>query len=332
MSSAAAALLGVLADGAIHAGHELAERVAASRGGVAPLVRELRGRGVPVASVRGRGYRLPEPVELLDARQIADAASSRGRSLPVPVEVLFEIGSTNTYLFDSAPGRPGDPRIVFAELQHAGRGRRGRSWTAPFGSGLTFSLAWTFAATPPGLAALGLALGVAVAESLRGLGVTGAGLKWPNDIVWRERKLGGLLLQMRTESTGLATVVAGLGLNLRLPRAARDTLAAGGAVPVADLAEAMQGALPGRNELAAVLASDLLAALAEFERSGFSSFRSRWGALDALVGASVRVSQGSSQVEGRACGVDDDGALRVAVDGTVQSFHSGDVSVRRARP
>jgi BirA family biotin operon repressor/biotin-[acetyl-CoA-carboxylase] ligase len=328
MKSPAEALLALLADGAPHPGVDLAAQLGVSHAAVSRLARELRELGVPVVSVPGRGYRLPDPVELLDARQIADAAQRRGRALPVPVEVLFATGSTNTYLGDAAPPVPGLPRIVFAELQHAGRGRRGRSWLAPFGSGLTFSLAWTFPETPPGIAALGLALGVAVAEALRDVGVAEVRLKWPNDIVWRGRKLGGLLLQLRTETGGAATVVAGLGLNLSLPQPTREALSTGGALPVADLREAMGDAAPGRNELAAALASAMLEALAGFERTGFAPFAGRWAVLDALAGERVRVSQGASDVEGEGCGVDSEGALQVRVGGEMQRFLSGDVSLR----
>jgi BirA family biotin operon repressor/biotin-[acetyl-CoA-carboxylase] ligase len=269
---------------------------------------------------------------LLDAGRIADAASRRATPLPRPVEVLFEVGSTNAYLADAAPPPPGQPRIVLAELQHAGRGRRGRSWLAPFGSGLTFSVAWTFAGTPPGLAALGLALGVAVSEALHGLGLAEVRLKWPNDVVWRGRKLGGLLLQLRTDAGGSATVVAGLGLNLSLPQTTRAALAAGGALPVADLREAVTAAPPGRNELAATLVSAMLDALARFERSGFAPFAGRWAALDALAGECVLVSDGSADVVGEACGVDGQGALQLRVGGELRRFHSGDVSLRPSRP
>jgi len=94
----------------------------------------------------------------------------------------------------------------------------------------------------------------------------------------------------------------------------------------------MADALPGRNELAATVAAALLDALAEFERAGFTPFAPRWTALDALAGAQVRVVQADGQVEGEACGTDADGALLVRVDGRLQRFHSGDVSLRAATP
>lgn len=332
MTARAKALLARLADGSLHSGADLADQLGVSRAAIWKLVAELRGHGIAVDSLPRRGYRLPAPVELLDAQRICGAAAARGLPLPATVELLFEIDSTNTYLYAAASPPPGSARVAFAEIQHAGRGRRGRSWLAPFGSGLTFSVAWTFAETPPGLPALGLALGVAVAEALRGLGLDEVRLKWPNDVVWRHRKLGGLLLQVRTESGGPASVVAGLGLNLSLPTASREQIKSNGALPVADLDEAMAGNAPGRNALAAILATALLAALDEFAHCGFGAFASRWATLDALVGARVRVTQGAGDVEGEARGADADGALLVAVDGRIERFHSGDVSLRPATP
>lgn len=332
MSARAEALLARLADGSLHSGADLAVQLGVSRAAIWKLVAQLRARGIAVDSLQRRGYRLPAPVELLDAQRIAALAAAHVGPLPATVEVLFEIDSTNTYLYAAAPPPPGSARVAFAEIQHAGRGRRGRSWLAPFGSGLTFSVAWTFAETPPGLPALGLALGVAVAEALRGLGLAEVRLKWPNDVVWRQRKLGGLLLQLRTETGGPASVVAGLGLNLSLPPATRERLGNDGALPVADLDEAMAGSAPGRNAVAATLAAALLAALDEFARCGFAAFATRWTALDALAGARVRVTQGAGAVEGEACGAAADGALLVAVDGRIERFHSGDVSVRPATP
>jgi BirA family biotin operon repressor/biotin-[acetyl-CoA-carboxylase] ligase len=326
------ALLALLADGALHSGTGLAAQLGISRASVCKLVGELRQHGVAVESLPRSGYRLPQPVELLDAGRIRGALDARGWRIADRLQVLFETDSTNTFLCDAPAPPPTRPRVVFAELQQAGRGRRGRSWLAPFGSGLTFSVAWTFADTPPGLSALGLAVGVGIAEALRTLGVAAAQVKWPNDLVWRGHKLGGLLLQLRSEAGGASSVVAGLGLNVALPAGAREALAVPGAQPVADLGEALGQPLPSRNELGAALAAAMLATFDEFARTGFAPFAARWAALDSLAGARVRIAQVDRDVEGEACGTDADGALLLRVDGRLQRFHSGDVSLRPAAP
>ena len=322
------ALLGLLADGAQHSGAGLAARLGVSRAAVWKIVGELREHGIAVESLPRIGYRLLHPVELLDAGRIGRDLDARGWRLGERLEVRFEIDSTNDWLYGEPPPAPGQPRVAFAELQRAGRGRRGRSWLAPFGSGLTFSVAWTFAELPPGLPALGLAVGAGVAQALRSAGLAEAQVKWPNDLVWRQRKFGGLLLQLRSESGGSASVVAGLGVNLVLPPEARATLDQPGAQPVTDLGEGFGGRMPGRNTLAALLAAAMLDTFGEFARAGFASFAARWAELDALRGARVRVTQADGSVEGEACGADADGALLVRVDGTLRRFHSGDVSLR----
>jgi len=324
------ALLALLADGELRSGAALAGRLGVSRTAVWKLVAELRRLGIGIESLERRGYRLARPVELLDAGRMRLAAREAGMELPDGLEVLFETGSTNDYLYGASMPPPGRPRVVFAELQHAGRGRRGRTWVAPFGTGLTFSIAWTFAEFPSDLSALSLAIGVTVAESLRAAGAAGTMLKWPNDVVWRQRKLGGLLIQIKSEAGGAACVVVGLGLNLDLPEGTRAELAANGALPVADLAEALGNRLPSRNVLAARLALAMLGGLDEFGRLGFEAFEARWGSLDSLAGNPVRVMQGGLVVEGIARGADRDGALRVDVGGRIERVLSGDVSVRPA--
>lgn len=335
MSPTAPRLLGLLCDGSLHSGAQLAAALGVSRAAVWKLVGELRAAGVAIDSLSRRGYRLSAPVELLDAARMRAHACEQGRRLPDELEVHFLIDSTNDHLYAAPPPAPGAARVAFAELQSAGRGRRGRRWIAPFGSGLTFSISWTFAETPADLPALGLALGVAIAKVLSGLGAQRLSLKWPNDLLHDGRKLGGLLTQLRQESGGAATVVAGLGLNLALPDAARNAIEAVNssdhpALAVADLAGATPQGLSSRNLIASRLVLGFEDALREFATVGFTGFAQEWAALDALRGAPVRVHQGSERFEGTARGTDRDGALLVESAGRVLRVFSGDVSVRSA--
>ena len=328
MSALGERLLASLIDGRLHSGEELAAQLSVTRTTVWNLVGDLRGRGIEIASIDRRGYRLPAPVELLDAGAMRAAAAEFGATLPDGLEIAFEVDSTNTQLFDATPVLPGEPRVLFAELQTAGRGRRERSWLAPFGSGLTFSVGWSFADTPPDFPALTLALGVAVVRQLRAAGATDVGLKWPNDIVAVAGKLGGLLTQVKQESGGPAYVVAGLGLNVALPEPVRARiLAAGGAAPVS--LGSCADALPSRNALAARLVHGLVAALAEFSRTGFATFAAEWVAFDRLQGHSVRVEQAHGHRDGVVRGIDRDGALLLETAETVERILSGDIRVRR---
>jgi BirA family biotin operon repressor/biotin-[acetyl-CoA-carboxylase] ligase len=340
MSPTAPRLLELLCDGELHSGAQLAGALGVSRAAVWKLVGELRAAGVTIDSLSRRGYRLPGAIELLDADRMRAEARRLGRPLPEALEVHFRIDSTNEYLHSASPPPPGTARVAFAELQTAGRGRRGRRWIAPFGSGLTFSIAWTFAETPADLSALGLALGVTVAKTLRRFGAHSVALKWPNDLLVEGRKLGGLLTQLRQEAGGSATVVAGLGLNISLPAEAREALARPpdgaaaqpAALPATDLASAMPAGPPSRNLMAARLTLALEEALVEFANRGFAAFLADWPALDALRDVPVRVHQGDTALEGIARGADRDGALLVETCERMLRVFSGDVSVRDAVP
>lgn len=331
MSDTAERVVRLLADGALHSGERLADGLGVTRAAVWKSVAELRERGIAVTSHERRGYQLARPVELLDVAALRASAQAAGLALPADSTVLFEVPSTNEYLRAAEPPPPGAPRLVFAEWQTSGRGRRDREWLAPFGSGVTFSIGWTFAEMPADLAALGLALGVCVVRALRAMGAADLQLKWPNDIVHAHRKLGGLLLQMRSEAGGPAYVVAGLGLNLQLPDATRDALRTSPlATPATDLADACGGTAPPRITVAAQVAGEMLAGLGRFAQSGFTPFAAQWSACDSLRDEPVTVLRHDGQFEGIARGVDAEGALVVEAGGRIEKVHAGDVSLRRA--
>jgi BirA family biotin operon repressor/biotin-[acetyl-CoA-carboxylase] ligase len=189
-------------------------------------------------------------------------------------------------------------------------------------------MSWSYRDSPATLAALSLAAGVAALRALRRLGIDGLSLKWPNDIVRADAKLGGILIDLRGEAAGPAYVVVGIGINVRLPRAARGALAATG-VEATDLASL--GAVPARNEMAAVLIAELHQALGEFGARGMAAFADEWQAADALAGRAVRVLHGGQQLDGEARGVDADGALLLDADGGRRRIVSGEVSVRPIR-
>jgi BirA family biotin operon repressor/biotin-[acetyl-CoA-carboxylase] ligase len=331
MSDSALRLVRLLADGELHSGERLAASLGLTRAAVWKLVADLRERGIDVRSHDRRGYQLDAAVELLDLHGLRQAAADAGQALPAATEVIFEIGSTNEYLHTAPAPPPGAPRLVFAELQTAGRGRRGREWLAPFGSGLTFSIGWTFAEMPAELSALSLAMGVCVVQALRECGAADVQLKWPNDIVHQHAKLGGLLLQMRSEAGGPAYIVAGLGLNLHMPAAARAAIRGPQTTPVTDLAAACGGHAPGRTHIAAVVAARMLAGLHEFAHAGYRPFASEWARFDSLRDAPVTVLRHDGTVDGIARGADREGALCIETpDGRIERLHAGDVSLRRA--
>lgn len=324
-------LLALLADGEFHSGEQLAQRLRISRAAVWKLARGLRAMGVEVESAPRRGYKLPRAVDLLDKNVILKALSNQARESVERLDVLLTVDSTNRYVRDAAAeAAPGGAHVCVAELQYAGRGRRGRSWLAPFGSGVCMSLGWRFADAPPTFSALSLAVGVAAGRALQRFGATDVGLKWPNDLIWRGRKLGGVLIEMRGESAGPAHVVIGIGVNMHMPAATRLQLAEQQAALVADVHEILKERTPQRNQLIAALTDEIITMLPVFAERGFAAFSQQWRSLDALADAHVKVINGEHTLYGVARGVDDDGALQVDTEAGRQKFVSGEVSLRRS--
>jgi len=321
-------LLALLADGEFQSGEHLAQCLTISRGGVWKLVRALRALGVEIESLPRQGYRLPQTVDLLNQATVLASIPEDLRPLIERLDVLLNVDSTNLYLAQLDDVAVGRMQVCLAEVQQAGRGRRGRSWIAPFGSGLCISFSWRFLEAPPAFSALGLAVATAVAGALRRLGATDVGVKWPNDLLWRRRKLAGVLIEMRGESPGPAHVVIGIGINVSMPATARAAIATAQGIDVSDLAEVLEWRTPMRNRLAGLLIEEMAQMLPVFSSNGFAPFVDAWRALDVLADSKVKVTSATETVFGIARGVEPDGTLRVEVDGCTRRFSSGDVSLR----
>jgi BirA family transcriptional regulator, biotin operon repressor / biotin---[acetyl-CoA-carboxylase] ligase len=322
----AAQLFGALADGRFHSGEQLAKALGVSRSAVWKAAGVLRELGVTLHAVRNRGYRLAHGGEALDPAKIREQLAREVRDHVANVEAVWTISSTNTVLLARPNPRSGTSEALLAEYQSAGRGRRGRAWLAPPGGAICLSLSWTFGEVPQDLSALGLVIGVCALRALRGLGVVGAGLKWPNDLLIGDRKLGGVLIELRAESAGPACVVVGIGLNVALGAALTRQLAESGTAAT-DRASAGLAA-PSRNAVAAGLISVCVKGLLEFERQGLKPFIEEWRAADALRGRPVSVSGAEGTARGLARGIDLHGALVIETPQGLRRFMSGDVTVR----
>jgi len=317
-----------LSDGQFHSGEDLAQVLGVSRSAVWKAVKSLRDLGATLHAVRNRGYRLAKSSEPLAAERILEKLSEAVRKQVRSLEVAWTVGSTNTELLSRANPPNGSSEVMLAEYQTAGRGRRGRAWLAPPGGAICLSLSWTFRDVPADLGALGLVIGVCELRALHELGVTGAKLKWPNDVLVDERKLGGILIELRAESGGPACVVIGIGLNVALGAPLLAKIAETG-IAATDLVTAGL-AEPSRNAVAGALVDSCVRGLLEFERDGLRPFVENWRDADALQGKMVDVRGAVGEVtRGLARGVDLHGALLVeTAEEGLKKFVSGDVSVR----
>lgn len=303
-------------------GDALARELGQTRAAIWKRIQGLRAAGVEIDGRAGDGYQLQQRLELLDPASILGMLPAPLAESLNTLDVAWSVGSTNSELLRcSAPER--GARVLLAERQTGGRGRRGRAWASPLAAHVYLSMLRGFAGGLSRLGGLSLVAGVAVAEALRAHGVAQVGLKWPNDIVVDGHKLGGLLVEGGGEFAGPARAVIGLGINVRMPPA----FAAEINQPWTDLATLL-GEDVSRNKVVAWLLAALLPALDDFERDGLAPFLPRYAALDSLSGRSVRVDDNGVLHEGTALGLAEDGALRVRIEGSERVFHAGEVSVR----
>jgi BirA family biotin operon repressor/biotin-[acetyl-CoA-carboxylase] ligase len=321
-------LLGLLADGKLHSGNELAGALGISRAAVWKHINRLAKLELHVQAQTGQGYQLAAPLDLLDKQEILRNLPAGVSEILGDLDLLWETESTSDFLLGQDRFQPVGWRACIAEYQSGGRGRRGRQWFAPAGQGLCLSVARCFPNSPASLSCLGLAVGVGVLRAVRACGAANAQLKWPNDVVVAGRKLAGILIDVHGEAGGPLQVVAGIGVNFALDdTTARAIETAGGLAP-ASLMDSEAARQVSRNRAAAVLIAEVVGVLQQFEHTGFTALAKEWLEADYLRGREVVAARDSEEISGVACGISDDGQLLLDVDGVVQQLVTGDVSVR----
>lgn len=316
------ALLRCLADGEYHSGEALGRQFGVTRTTVYNALHDTGDFGLTLYSVRGRGYRLARPLQWLDAELIREKLGAENSGLHI--EILDHAPSSNALLLQRcAQGAPGGT-VLAVEWQSAGRGRLGRTWHSGLGDALTFSLLWRFGSGLAALSGLSLAIGVGMMRALDELGVSGAGLKWPNDILLNKGKLAGTLIEAQGDMLGPSAVVIGIGLNMNVPEALRERIGQ----PVSDLSS-LDGPMPERNQVLAISLKHLASVLRAFAVHGFSPLRAEWESHHVYQNQPVKVLlTDGSQAAGTALGVTDDGALRLGTERGEQMFNAGEVSLR----
>lgn len=312
-------ILNILADGDFHSGESIGEVLGISRSAVWKQVSQLEKLGLEINSVKGRGYRLARPIELLAVEKIMRHLDEREQQLFRDIDVKSTVGSTN----DEVKAKDGAPYVCLAEAQSSGRGRRGRDWISPYGTNIYLSVAWSFDQLSGSLDGLSLCVGIAVARAIEQLVGLKAGLKWPNDLVYEQKKLAGVLLELEGELSGPMRVIIGIGVNVEMSRAAGADIDQ----QWVSLSEISRKTV-SRNQLAAQILSQLADILPEFEQHGFSRFTGVWREFDVLENVGIYLVQPNKRITGVAKGVSENGELLVATGNGVEVFRSGEVSVR----
>ena len=318
-------LLNLLADGEFHSGEILAGQLGMSRASIFNSLQGVADLGIVLQRIRGRGYRLPRPWQRLDGNEVM---RHLGRdAVNFDIDILPQAASSNSLLLQRAGSHTGNLRsgsVLAVELQTAGRGRRGRSWQSGLGNALTFSLLWRFGCGLNALSGLSLAVGVATMRALTRLGARGVYLKWPNDILTGQGKLGGVLIEASGDMLGPSTVVIGIGLNCTLP----DDLSQRIDQPAAALEDVCTTPVD-RNQLLAMLLLELGRVLEQFEREGFAALRGEWERHHFHHDRTIHLAMpDGSVIDGRALGVADNGELRLETAQGMRQFNSGEIGMQ----
>jgi BirA family transcriptional regulator, biotin operon repressor / biotin---[acetyl-CoA-carboxylase] ligase len=328
MSCTTFQLVAVFADGRFHSGDELGQHFGVTRSAIWKAVKKLSELGLEVHSVRGKGYRLREPITLLDQKSFLKDLSATNKTCIKEVEVLGCIDSTNSHTLrriqdGSLDLAPGETYLCIAEMQTAGKGRRGRRWVSPFGHNLYLSMVQVYERGASGLEGLSLVVGLALVKALHAFGFSGLGLKWPNDVLWQGKKLAGILIEINGDIGGTCQVVIGLGLNLQPHEVAMQQVLQ----PWTSLAE-LGFEQTQRNLLLGKILEHQLDALKRFNGAGFTPFIPEWHLHDVTAGKKLELSTAMGTVAGIGEGVDVTGALVLRTEQGIQKFYGGEISLR----
>ncbi len=318
-------ILKSLSDGCFCSGESLARQLGVSRTTIWKEVKKIQQKFfIEIQSVKGRGYRLSQPIELFEAEKILSRIPPSLKNELPGIDILSVVDSSNRYLMAAASQGAHSGKVVLAEQQTAGRGRLGRIWVSPFGCNIYCSLLWRFDLATSMLPGLGIVVAIALVKALSGY-IKNIEIKWPNDILYQGQKLAGILLEMQGEANGPAAVVIGIGVNVNMPGLASWNIDQ----PWTDIQKA-SGKCVSRNSLAANIIEQLVQAIKEFESGGLADFVSSWSQWDMLQDKPVDIVMANQNISGIARGIDKNGALQVESGGVIKSYMAGEVSIKNS--
>ena len=305
-------------------GQELATHFEVTRATIHNCILRIESLGIEVERVPGLGYRLCAPLDLLDKDVIVNNLAAEVVSNLQTLQCLQQVDSTNQRANSLANPVAGKFSVILAEMQSAGRGRRGRAWVSPFAANVYLSITWPLQRSLHEASILSPYLALCVAESLHALQLPRLGLKWPNDIYCNGKKLAGLLIECSGELAGSCKMVIGLGINVSMSRYNHVYIDQ----QWTDICSSHANWQLSRNELAAHLINALVNGLQTFEQASLTNVDQQWAQWDVLRNANVDVQASEQTQQGIARGIDLDGCLLLETAQGLQKISVGDVSVR----
>ncbi len=305
-------------------GQVLAETLGVTRATIHNCILRIVAMGIAIERVRGKGYKLVMPLDLLDQQIIQSKLSRDVSACIADMNIVQQTPSTNDTIAGYA--LPGERQfsVLLAEMQTAGRGRRGRAWVSPYAVNIYLSVLFRLQKPLNELGVISPLLAVCIVRALAALGVTGLGLKWPNDIYCHDKKLAGLLIDCSGEITGVTKMIIGVGVNVKMSQQTSIDIDQ----QWTDIITHLEKQTISRNDVAACLLNYMLPTLNEFDGATKSSSTREWVEWDILRDKSVILHTANEQIAGVARGIDQSGCLLLETDAGMQHISAGDVSLR----
>lgn len=314
-------LVSLLSDGEYHDGTSIGERLAITRAAVWKLIQKLDHYGIAYSSLKGRGYRLDEPLKLLDAEQIISLLHQR----KVTLGVFEKLPSTNDYLKQQATNNR-KIAVCLAESQTSGKGRLARGWHSPFAQNIYLSILYPIERDISELSGLSLVVALAAAQAIEkalSLEPNCVKVKWPNDLYIDKSKLGGLLIECEAESNGFCQLIIGAGVNVNMQKALKKEINQ----RWSSLSK-ITGCYIDRNTLSALIISTMIASLECFAEHGFAYFKDEWQQRDHLQTKKICVKTVRMQRVGHYEGITEQGHLILKdPSGTRHTHAFGDATI-----
>ena len=262
---------------------------------------------------------------LLDKDEIARNLQNTAMRYPPNIEILDSVDSTNLYLKNKTSSTMLD--ICCAEQQTSGRGRFNRVWHSPFGSNIYFSGKWKLLTNIKKLSALSLVVGIATIDAIESLNITHElRIKWPNDLFYQNKKLGGILIEIASIESQAISVIIGIGINVNSSYkidAQSNTISK----PWCSLYD-ITATKFNRNLIVSKLIEYLDSYIYKFLKNGFNNFMNRWQELDYLYGKQISITNFNNQITGKADGINNIGELKLITNtGHIVLFNLGDTSI-----
>ncbi|WP_133129610.1 biotin--[acetyl-CoA-carboxylase] ligase [Legionella yabuuchiae] len=315
-----------LSDGRCLSGTDIGTTLGISRTAVWKQVKQLVELGVPIQSLPQQGYQLTKPLRLLDEHHIKEILNDLSFERPLTFHLFASVDSTNRYLKTLPPSA--QVELCCAEMQTHGRGRFNRHWYSPFGENLYLSLRRPFACSLSELSGLSLVVSLAIRQAIQSLtSINDLKVKWPNDLIWQDKKLSGTLIEIQAESHGISDVIIGIGINVNAKTASNSNYESSWC----SLADITQQSNFDRNLLVAHLIKYIHEYSNRFLTRGLQAFQTEWNEADYLFNQLITVSQLNGEISGKAQGINELGQLKVIdQNGNTHYVSFGDTLLKRS--